>query len=238
MWSIGVILFILLSGDFPFSAQPAEADIFPSPMKDANLFASEKWNLVSEAAKHLISQLLEVKVDKRICAASALKHPWIVSSSSSSLVDLSCTCVISAPKYDGLNNSTAHALRYKNPELGILTSQEKHMHLYFIPSHDLFLGKKEIQKSVELADDIITDFDSLIDGPGLATPSLRGKKRTSLNHEVLHDNKDQKPENSKITKRSSSRIVAGRCASDKYQPKITDVFKVLTKTDKKRQARS
>ena len=119
MWSIGVILFILLSGDFPFSEEPK---------KEVNLFASEQWSSISDSAKHLVSQLLEEKVEKRINATAALKHPWIASSSasssssyssSSSLVD-SSSCAISGPMFDDLSIS-AQAIRYKNSELGKIT---------------------------------------------------------------------------------------------------------------------
>ena len=126
MWSIGVILFILLSGDFPFSEEPK---------KEVNLFTSEQWSSISDSAKHLVSQLLEEKVEKRINATAALKHPWIASSSSSSsssLVD-SSSCAISGPMFDDLSIS-AQAIRYKNSELGKIysTSPKYRMYLQYI----------------------------------------------------------------------------------------------------------
>lgn len=38
----------------------------------------EEWENVSNEAKDLVRKLLEYNPDKRISAAAALQHPWIV----------------------------------------------------------------------------------------------------------------------------------------------------------------
>ena len=41
-------------------------------------FPSPEWDSVTEEAKDLINKMLTVDQSKRITAADALKHPWIV----------------------------------------------------------------------------------------------------------------------------------------------------------------
>mmetsp|Transcript_38648 Transcript_38648/g.98854 ORF Transcript_38648/g.98854 Transcript_38648/m.98854 type:complete len:378 (+) Transcript_38648:371-1504(+) len=77
MWSLGVILFILLSGYSPFDDE-----------NDAVLFEKIKagqyddddpiWDNISDEAKDLSFALLTVDVGKRPTAAEALNHPWLV----------------------------------------------------------------------------------------------------------------------------------------------------------------
>ena len=40
-------------------------------------YRSPYWDSVSESAKHLIQQLINVNVDKRLFAQEALEHDWI-----------------------------------------------------------------------------------------------------------------------------------------------------------------
>lgn len=63
------------------------------------------------------------------------------------------------------------------------------------------------------------------------TTAFSGRKRRSSNHDGLRENKDNKSEGSKIVRRSSNRLVTKGVPSEKHQPKITDVFKVLLKKE-------
>lgn len=74
MWSIGVILYVLISGTHPFSTES-------SPLYDKIQAADyslegEVWTGVSIEAKELIRQLLVIEPSGRITAADALNHPW------------------------------------------------------------------------------------------------------------------------------------------------------------------
>lgn len=73
MWSIGVILYIMLSGTFPFDDEKLYTQIETAQYS----FAGSEWNHVSMAAKHLIRSLLTLRADLRLTCAQAMNHPWI-----------------------------------------------------------------------------------------------------------------------------------------------------------------
>ena len=71
VWSCGVILYILLSGNPPFNGKNDEA-IFESINIGYCSFAGVEWKNVSNDAKMFIKKLLNVNPDLRISASEAL----------------------------------------------------------------------------------------------------------------------------------------------------------------------
>ena len=75
IWSVGVLLFMALTGKAPFNGNNDEEII--SEVK-TGIF--NKNNVIflesSEEVKDLICKLIEPDVDKRLSAFEALKHPW------------------------------------------------------------------------------------------------------------------------------------------------------------------
>ena len=71
VWSCGVILYILFSGDPPFNGKNDEA-IFESINICYCSFAGVEWNNVSNDAKTFIKKLLNVNPDLRMSSSEAL----------------------------------------------------------------------------------------------------------------------------------------------------------------------
>jgi serine/threonine protein kinase len=73
MWSIGFILYVLLSGSYPFSDDDRDRKIATASFSLTN---GKVWKSVSPEAKNLIKQLLVVNPDMRLTAKQALQHIW------------------------------------------------------------------------------------------------------------------------------------------------------------------
>ncbi|XAR63569.1 Calcium/calmodulin-dependent protein kinase [Bertholletia excelsa] len=80
MWSLGVILYILLSGYPPFIAQ-SNRQKQQMIMAGEFSFYEKTWKNISSSAKQLISGLLKVDPDRRPSAHEILEHPWVLGES-------------------------------------------------------------------------------------------------------------------------------------------------------------
>lgn len=76
IWSVGVILFILLSGVPPFDGEN-DVEIMNKVKIGKYSIESKEWCVISNEAKDLITKLLEYNPKKRISADEARKHIWI-----------------------------------------------------------------------------------------------------------------------------------------------------------------
>ncbi|CAE7208437.1 CPK1, partial [Symbiodinium sp. CCMP2456] len=72
LWALGCVLFVLLSGDFPFYGNDTQSQILSGKFE-----LDHKWSEVSSEAKDLITQLLCVDAAKRLSASQILQHPWL-----------------------------------------------------------------------------------------------------------------------------------------------------------------
>lgn len=76
LWSLGVLLYVILSGCSPFSAD--EEELLLKQVAEAKYeFFENEWKNVSNEAKDIISRLLVVDPKKRMSMAELLEHPWI-----------------------------------------------------------------------------------------------------------------------------------------------------------------
>ncbi|CAN1830618.1 Calcium-dependent protein kinase 34, partial [Linum perenne] len=76
IWSIGVMLYILLSGVPPFWAE-SEHGIFNAILRGHCDFSSDPWPLISPQAKDLVRKMLNSDPKQRLSASQVLNHPWI-----------------------------------------------------------------------------------------------------------------------------------------------------------------
>lgn len=78
MWSIGVICFILLSGESPFQGNN-DAETLALVTKACYEFDEESFEDLSDQAKDFIDSLLKKDRRCRLSCTEALAHPWMVS---------------------------------------------------------------------------------------------------------------------------------------------------------------
>jgi len=92
LWSVGVIIYILLSGYPPFYADSAPA-LFKKIMDVKYDFDDSVWDDISEPAKDIIRNLLVKDPNKRFTAKQCLNHPWVKGSAASDKATLKMTKV-------------------------------------------------------------------------------------------------------------------------------------------------
>ncbi|CAH1792142.1 unnamed protein product [Owenia fusiformis] len=74
MWSVGVIIYVSLSGTFPFNEDEEIADQIQNA---AFMYPPNPWREISPEAKDIINNLLQVKMRKRISVEKSLSHVWL-----------------------------------------------------------------------------------------------------------------------------------------------------------------
>lgn len=84
IWAIGVIVYLLLSGDYPFVSS-AGVELTEEICEGHFTFDGPTWKEVSPGAKDFISRCLVVDASKRMTVRDALKHLWIKSAISMDL---------------------------------------------------------------------------------------------------------------------------------------------------------
>ena len=118
VWSVGIMLFLLLSGQLPFLpprlVEKAEAQNYE--------FKGKVWNLVSDAAKDLVVNLLVANPKHRYSVGDVLKHPWITGEKRE-MVDLKSTqqaiALFSAKrKFKGMAHAVIASGRMKKAMMG------------------------------------------------------------------------------------------------------------------------
>jgi len=74
MWSTGVIIYVSLSGVFPFNENE---DIHEQIQNAYFMYPPHSWSNISSQAVDLINNLLQVKMRKRFSVEKSLLHPWL-----------------------------------------------------------------------------------------------------------------------------------------------------------------
>ena len=79
IWSLGVTLFVMLSGECPWNQDQDTVDMLRQIMREDAMCTSAAWKRVSSTAKRLVLSMLERDVTKRLTADGVCAHPWLAS---------------------------------------------------------------------------------------------------------------------------------------------------------------
>uniref|UniRef100_A0A7E4VNC0 Protein kinase domain-containing protein n=1 Tax=Panagrellus redivivus TaxID=6233 RepID=A0A7E4VNC0_PANRE len=74
MWSVGVIVYVSLSGTFPFNE---DEDINDQIQNAEFMYPQNTWKDISDNAIDFINNLLQVKMSKRLTVSKSLQHIWL-----------------------------------------------------------------------------------------------------------------------------------------------------------------
>ena len=135
IWSAGVILYVLLSGEPPFNG-PSDSVIYSKIKKMKFSYPPSRWNNISKEAKDLLNHML-VPENERYSASQVLAHPWFK--------------IVNEIKLEKLNFNTQYFKEYME------TNEFKKIVMLFIASR---LGENEIKDLKE----IFKAFDKNNDG--------------------------------------------------------------------------
>jgi serine/threonine protein kinase len=75
IWSLGVIVFVMLSGQMPFRG--SDAELVSAITSGRYAMQAGQWGAISHEARSLVSGMLSVDPRTRLTAKQALQHPWI-----------------------------------------------------------------------------------------------------------------------------------------------------------------
>ncbi|XP_062014964.1 calcium-dependent protein kinase 34 [Rosa rugosa] len=132
IWSVGVMLYILLSGVPPFWAE-SEHGIFNAILRGHLDFSSDPWPAISAQAKDLVRKMLNSDPKQRLTAFQVLSHPWIKEDGEAPDVPLDNAVLSRLKQFKAMNQFKKVALRVI---AGCLSEEE-------------IMGLKEMFKSID-----------------------------------------------------------------------------------------
>ena len=133
IWSLGVIMFMLLSGDPPFIGS-TEEKLFERIEKGSFNFNAKIWQNVSLKAKEVIIKILKVNPRKRASASQILKHSWFQSLkkmviSQENAIKSSSGCINVDKSILNTLNSKKHLNKLKKEVLKVLINRLTHQEI-------------------------------------------------------------------------------------------------------------
>lgn len=76
MWSMGVLIYFMLSGSFPFDGKTHSELMNKTMTASFTPMEGYPWENITSLAKDFIKKLLVKDPKKRLSPKQALKHPW------------------------------------------------------------------------------------------------------------------------------------------------------------------
>lgn len=75
-WSIGIMMYLIMSGKFPFQGSNNQETFLQIKKQHYNLEVSQPLRNLSEEGKDFLAHMLEKNPEKRFSVREALRHPW------------------------------------------------------------------------------------------------------------------------------------------------------------------
>ncbi|CAN6287204.1 unnamed protein product [Urochloa humidicola] len=110
IWSAGVILYILLCGVPPFWAE-TEQGVARAILRGSLDLQREPWPRISEGAKSLVRQMLQMDPKKRPTAQQVLEHPWVQNARKAPNVPLGDVVRARLQQFSAMNKLKKKAMR-------------------------------------------------------------------------------------------------------------------------------
>ncbi|PAN45634.1 hypothetical protein PAHAL_9G131800 [Panicum hallii] len=110
IWSAGVILYILLCGVPPFWAE-TEQGVARAILRGSLDLQREPWPRISEGAKSLVRQMLQMDPRKRPTAQQVLEHPWLQNARKAPNVPLGDVVRARLQQFSAMNKLKKKAMR-------------------------------------------------------------------------------------------------------------------------------
>ncbi|KRW99188.1 Protein kinase-like domain [Pseudocohnilembus persalinus] len=166
VWAIGCIMYILLSGYYPFFGESLE-EIFRKILVQEIVF-HETINECSEDAKNLVLQLLNKNPSQRPSCSEALKHPWFQNAPVNKLPDeLKKEALNNLKKSNAKSNFQQAVLSYITQQL-VTKAEQKNLEVAFKEidvDGNGTLSKEELKKYFEkfmLPEEVEKNIDQLM----------------------------------------------------------------------------
>ena len=168
VWSLGVVLYVMLSGSLPFTADNSEE--LRQQISSGNYsMSSPQWDLVSEEAKDLIRNMLQVNPSLRYTADDVLNHTWVHSCSKLSAEDdtKSKALLSGLRQFQGEKKLKLALCSFVMDKFGSKLQQEETRKMFeaLDKDHSGMLGRQELIEGLSATmdpDDAAVEADSIL----------------------------------------------------------------------------
>ena len=109
MWSLGVILYILLSGEPPFHGD-SPSQIMKKVREGEYSMEQNTWRFITSSGKDMVQRLMTMDPDDRMTLSEALSHEWW-DDAARSLLPLPTEVVTSIREFERQNNIKRKAIK-------------------------------------------------------------------------------------------------------------------------------